>query len=182
MSCTSKENSNGKKKYKKNALEYVDFFKEFKKDPKFKTELCTTFTETGFCPYGNKCRFAHGREELFERPVNHPNYRRSECNAFHSNGYCNYGIRCHFKHHENLKIENIPRSYYTYLVRMLGNSKNFEVKSPGRLRIFQCVTDKDWCNNRNYKQFPEDVAKQLFVKTGKFCEINEFIFTLLILL
>ena len=34
-------------------------------DPKYKTELCKTFSDTGICPYGDKCRFAHGKEELF---------------------------------------------------------------------------------------------------------------------
>lgn len=32
-----------------------------KKDKvKYKTELCKTFSEKGYCPYGRKCRFAHG--------------------------------------------------------------------------------------------------------------------------
>ena len=28
---------------------------------KHKTELCKTFSELGYCPYENKCRFAHGK-------------------------------------------------------------------------------------------------------------------------
>lgn len=31
---------------------------------KMKTSLCKKFTETGHCPYGNKCQFAHGVAEL----------------------------------------------------------------------------------------------------------------------
>ena len=31
------------------------------------TELCTTFLRAGVCPYGQKCQFAHGVEELRER-------------------------------------------------------------------------------------------------------------------
>lgn len=31
---------------------------------KHKTELCNTFSELGYCNYGDKCRFAHGKEEL----------------------------------------------------------------------------------------------------------------------
>ena len=27
---------------------------------KAKSSLCRNFTEKGFCPYGNKCQFAHG--------------------------------------------------------------------------------------------------------------------------
>ena len=28
---------------------------------KYKTELCRTFEEKGSCPYGHRCRFAHGK-------------------------------------------------------------------------------------------------------------------------
>ena len=42
---------------------------EHKKDPKYKTELCKTFSETGKCPYGFKCRFAHGKEELSKKTL-----------------------------------------------------------------------------------------------------------------
>lgn len=31
---------------------------------KYKTVLCRTWTHTGACGYGSKCRFAHGAEEL----------------------------------------------------------------------------------------------------------------------
>mgnify|MGYP002345882633 CR=1 FL=1 len=31
---------------------------------KYKTELCRTFEEKGNCPYGHKCRVAHGKEDL----------------------------------------------------------------------------------------------------------------------
>ena len=174
MSSNSKENSSGKKKYKKNALEYVDFSKEFIKDSKFKTELCSTFSEAGFCPYGNKCRFAHGRDELFERPVNHPNYRRNECNAFHSTGYCNYGLRCHFKHNENRGLDNTPRSYYTYLLKMCDDAEEIEVKKMKRLKVFRCITDKDNCECREYKVYNASnryneysrIAEQLPIKSG----------------
>ena len=173
MSSNSKENSNSKKKYKKNALDYVDFFKEFKKDSKFKTELCSTFSETGFCPYGNKCRFAHGKDELFERSVNHPNYRRSDCNAFHSNGYCNYGIRCHFRHYENKEIENTPRSYYTYLLKLYDDSTFLEKRKFKRLKIFEYITGEDKHDYiRRYNKFKESLDCKSFsepfpVKLGK---------------
>ena len=40
---------------------------ENKFDPKYKTELCKKFQSTGQCPYGYKCRFAHGKEELVSK-------------------------------------------------------------------------------------------------------------------
>lgn len=33
------------------------------------TELCATFSRVGSCPYGHKCQFAHGVEELRARQV-----------------------------------------------------------------------------------------------------------------
>jgi len=33
----------------------------------YKTNLCRTFSKTGACPYGSKCQFAHGEDEL--RPI-----------------------------------------------------------------------------------------------------------------
>ena len=151
MSSISKENSSGKKKYKKNAMEYVDFSKEYRKDSKFKTELCSTFSESGFCPYGNKCRFAHGRDELFDRPINNPNYRRIECNAFHSTGYCNYGMRCHFKHNEIKGLENTPRSFYTYLLKISLNAEEFEKRKTKRMTVFQWITDRSDYESRDYR-------------------------------
>src|SRR4051794_20462125 len=87
-------------KLKKDAMEFVDYMKEYQTDPKYKTELCKSFTETGFCAYGNKCRFAHGRQELFDKIVNCKKYKQKECLSFFKNKYCCYGSRCHFKHEE----------------------------------------------------------------------------------
>jgi 3-oxoacyl-ACP reductase-like protein len=36
---------------------------------RYKTSLCTDFKESGICRWGNNCRFAHGPEELREKPV-----------------------------------------------------------------------------------------------------------------
>ena len=40
-----------------------DKAKRVKRHPKYKTKICTTFTETGRCPYGDKCAFIHQRKE-----------------------------------------------------------------------------------------------------------------------
>lgn len=64
---------------------------------RYKTELCRSFTESGFCKYGGKCQFAHGAEEL--RDLNrHPKYKTEPCRTFHTIGFCPYGVRCHFVH------------------------------------------------------------------------------------
>jgi hypothetical protein len=110
---------NVKIKLKKDALEFVDCNKEYQHDPKYKTELCKTWTESGFCAYGNKCRFAHGRQELFDKVINCKKYKQKECMSFFRNKYCCYGSRCHFRHEER-KLSEIDRSYFTYLTQLFN--------------------------------------------------------------
>ncbi|KAG9448997.1 hypothetical protein H6P81_008962 [Aristolochia fimbriata] len=63
----------------------------------FKTELCNKWQETGACPYGNHCQFAHGIGEL--RPViRHPRYKTEVCRMVLAGDICPYGHRCHFRH------------------------------------------------------------------------------------
>ncbi|XP_062216463.1 zinc finger CCCH domain-containing protein 9-like isoform X2 [Phragmites australis] len=62
-----------------------------------KTELCNKWEETGACPYGDQCQFAHGVAEL--RPViRHPRYKTQVCRMVLAGELCPYGHRCHFRH------------------------------------------------------------------------------------
>ncbi|EOA35451.1 hypothetical protein CARUB_v10020655mg [Capsella rubella] len=62
-----------------------------------KTELCNKWQETGACPYGDNCQFAHGIDEL--RPViRHPRYKTEVCRMIVTGAACPYGHRCHFRH------------------------------------------------------------------------------------
>ncbi|XP_074326082.1 zinc finger CCCH domain-containing protein 15 [Apium graveolens] len=62
-----------------------------------KTELCNKWQQTGACPYGSNCQFAHGIEEL--RPVlRHPRYKTEVCFMVLNGEPCPYGHRCHFRH------------------------------------------------------------------------------------
>jgi hypothetical protein len=106
-------NEKPKLKLKKNAMEFVNFEEEKKHDPKYKTELCKSWSETGFCVYGNKCRFAHGRHELSSKPIDTCKYKMKECNSFKELGFCMYGTRCNFKHDER-KMDILHRSYYYF--------------------------------------------------------------------
>ncbi|CAO2830135.1 unnamed protein product [Amaranthus hypochondriacus] len=63
----------------------------------FKTELCNKWQETGTCPYGDHCQYAHGINEL--RPViRHPRYKTEVCRMVLAGDPCPYGHRCHFRH------------------------------------------------------------------------------------
>ncbi|CAN6359053.1 unnamed protein product [Urochloa humidicola] len=62
-----------------------------------KTELCNKWEETGACPYGDQCQFAHDITEL--RPViRHPRYKTQVCRMLLAGAGCPYGHRCHFLH------------------------------------------------------------------------------------
>jgi hypothetical protein len=55
----------------------------------YKTELCRSTEETGECPYGTKCQFAHSLAEL--RVIDrHPRYKTQMCKTFWEHGilYC----------------------------------------------------------------------------------------------
>lgn len=130
-------NDKQKFKLKKNAMDFVDFEAEKKNDPKFKTELCKTFQDTNFCPYGNRCRFAHGKKELYSRSIDVNKYKQKGCNSFEENGFCLYGSRCNFKHGEQ-KLTEINRSYYNYLLLMKNQEEDFyNKKQNNRFENFQ---------------------------------------------
>ena len=66
---------------------------------KYKTELCKTFTELGYCPYKGKCQFAHGSSELKSNlEIEKKHYRTKKCKYFWETGTCSYGSRCQFLH------------------------------------------------------------------------------------
>lgn len=66
----------------------------------YKTELCQQYMKKQSCPYGAKCQFAHGVEELkyVKRPSN---WKTKSCANWSKFGECRYGRRCCFKHGEN---------------------------------------------------------------------------------
>lgn len=149
------KSKNVKKKYKKDALEEVNYEEELKKDPKYKTELCRTFSETKFCKYGNKCRFAHGKEELNNKNASHPKFRKNDCLTFHTNGFCNYGQRCHFRHHESRQLQDISRSYYSLKLNFFSEKKS---KVENRLPIFKEICDTDYSRaEKTPNVFPQNL-------------------------
>ncbi|KAI9280052.1 hypothetical protein BY458DRAFT_553467 [Sporodiniella umbellata] len=81
-------------------------------NPLYKTRLCERFETEGSCPYGPKCNFAHGIEDLRGRVE--PQYEKEEilvdgnqlfktklCEKFMRERFCQYGPKCHFAHGEN---------------------------------------------------------------------------------
>ena len=64
---------------------------------KAKSSLCRNFCQKGYCPYGYKCQFAHGLQQL-KCNTDENAYKTKPCNSYWKKGYCFYGLRCNFSH------------------------------------------------------------------------------------
>ena len=58
---------------------------------KEKSELCKKYMEKGECPYGYKCKFAHGSHELRQNNSQNCKYKTKECLTFFQSSHCRYG-------------------------------------------------------------------------------------------
>ena len=98
---------------------------------RYKTELCTSYSATGFCKYAERCQFAHGLHELHV-PFRHPKYKTELCRSYHTTGYCYYGSRCLFVHNATeqrpaqRRRRNVPcRTFRSFGVCPFGTRCNF---------------------------------------------------------
>lgn len=138
-----------------NSQEKLDKSKDSAGDLNYKTELCRTWVEKNYCPYNEKCRFAHGKKDLHDKVIlNSKNYKQKECNSFHKKGYCPYGPRCHFKHEER-RLDDLNRVYYPFLLsspdtidKFLSiNSENINMPQRSRtLPVFEQLKRKGMGN------------------------------------
>ena len=103
---------------------------------KYKSELCKNYEILGYCPYGDKCDYAHGIKELRGINNNNQNFRIKKCKSFFLNGFCPYGKRCQFSH----KIFNNKMNEKIFLIflNLLGNEIGFYNKK--RLKIFYTIS------------------------------------------
>ena len=84
-------------------------------NPRYKTALCKKFTENQSCPYGDKCQFAHGEQELrnfnghaqnmmyplgmgTKNQNNMLNYKIVKCKNWEKDKTCKYGVHCTYAH------------------------------------------------------------------------------------
>eukprot|EP00274_Cyanoptyche_gloeocystis_P005811 CAMPEP_0196658662 /NCGR_PEP_ID=MMETSP1086-20130531/30776_1 /TAXON_ID=77921 /ORGANISM="Cyanoptyche gloeocystis , Strain SAG4.97" /LENGTH=255 /DNA_ID=CAMNT_0041992321 /DNA_START=12 /DNA_END=779 /DNA_ORIENTATION=+ len=99
------------------------------KDTRFKTELCRNWEEKGACPYGRKCLFAHGFDELRNSKRNIL-FKTSPCYWYYRVGICYHGPRCVFAHRPPFFDDTRSQASDEELVRS------------HRLPIFKNVTDE----------------------------------------
>ena len=136
-------NQNIFQKYKELEKNYIKLKKQIEgnnQKQNYKTELCKKFQTKGYCPYGSKCRFAHGKEELNSKNTGN-NYKKKSCKTFLENGFCPYGSRCSFKHDERT-LNDIKLPYY-YIKTFIYNNFNCNY----RLNIFEEITSSNINNN-----------------------------------
>ena len=111
---------------------------------KYKTELCKYFEINGYCKYGDRCAYAHGKENLRSKVTNSTAYRTRKCVQFFENGYCPYGNRCQFAHQVLSNIINNPydrKMTYKKTLETISKLENIEnikklIEKP-RLDIFK---------------------------------------------
>ena len=152
-SCTSDESSPKKKDNKKTfqkANENKIPFKGEAKDftIKYKTELCKYYEINGYCKYGDKCAYAHGKENLRLKVTNTTAYRTKKCRQFFEQGYCPYGSRCQFAHQLKSNIINNPYDKgmtYGKILETISKIENVEnikklIEKP-RLSVFIDIYD-----------------------------------------
>jgi butyrate response factor 1 len=125
---------------------------ELSKQSLYKTELCRSFGDTGFCNYGQKCQFAHGEHEL--RPIlRHPKYKTEVCKTFTTTGQCPYGNRCRFIHGDQSTEDLSPiwSDSWTVqepLIKVMKSKQTNEAldsaaESKARLAIFKNISIAD---------------------------------------
>ena len=153
---------------------------ENKFDPKYKTELCKKFQSTGQCPYGYKCRFAHGKEELVSKSQG-MNYKKKPCKTFNDKGYCPYGSRCSFRHDER-KFSDINFSFF-YLqlflfkkYNFLPSRKNFYLNQSNllndRLDVFKTITQNRSNENNKQDLFSDKFNNEMQDRNNSFSTIS----------
>jgi hypothetical protein len=147
--CSPKKNNNTKKSFykeNKNKIPFKGDAKDFK--IKYKTELCKYYEINGYCKYGDKCAYAHGKENLRSKVTNTTAYRTKKCAQFFEQGYCPYGNRCQFAHQLKSNIINNPYDRgmtYGKILETISKLENVEnikklIEKP-RLPIFKEICD-----------------------------------------
>ena len=97
-------------------------------NPRYKTTLCKKFSNGQGCPYGDKCQFAHGAQELRLNnvqgiPQNMLNLNKSQnsllnykivkCKNWDKDGTCKYGAHCTFAHGDE-ELRNKADNLYQF--------------------------------------------------------------------
>ena len=148
--CTIKQNKfdNQQRAKEKTQGQFKSTAADFK--IKYKTELCKYYEINGYCKFGDRCAYAHGKENLRSKVTNSSAYRTKKCFQFFEQGYCPYGSRCQFAHQLTTNIINNPydrKMSYTKTLETISKLENVEnikkLISKPRLTIFKEIYDNE---------------------------------------
>ncbi|XP_059448181.1 uncharacterized protein LOC132179467 isoform X3 [Corylus avellana] len=95
----------------------------------YKTDICRSWEDSGRCRHGNKCQFAHGKEEL--RPTRFPAKNKSETHK----PYCVFGTGTYGPKNRFACQLMATASRTTLPTKTEGTSKNLSTT---------CITEGDW--------------------------------------
>jgi hypothetical protein len=143
----NKKNINQNYNKNRNKIPFKGEAKDFK--IKYKTELCKYYEINGYCKYGDKCAYAHGKENLRLKVTNTTAYRTKKCTQFFEQGYCPYGSRCQFAHQLKSNIINNPYDRgmtYGKILETISKLENVEnikklIEKP-RLPVFLEISEE----------------------------------------
>ena len=127
--------------------ELLVMINEHLRDPKYKTEICNKWKLHGLCVYSNKCRFAHGPEELMNKVVYDMRLKQLsqievKCNSFFEKGICLHGKNCTSSHDKRLSYKHSDLEYT--LMLLLNNPDNtFPKGNNNRLSVFENFVSKN---------------------------------------
>jgi hypothetical protein len=93
--------------------------------------MCKNYSEKGYCPYYERCQFAHGYHDLAYTSALADRFTRMEsrqtkCKNFWKTGQCTYGLRCQFMHYE---VSKDTRSYLRIQSSVMENPEDQPVVS-----------------------------------------------------
>lgn len=122
---------------------------------KFKTVICNNWLG-GHCEFGDKCKFAHGSEEIREFPSK-TKLKTIQCKQFHEKGFCKYGNNCQFIHRDTSEetASSSPQQNENPNVKMNYRNASNElplaelkpssfIMSKKRLPVFLSISSKDF--------------------------------------
>ena len=118
-------------------------------NPRYKTALCKKYMQSQSCPYGDKCQFAHGEQELrtfnghqqnmmyaigmgSKNQNNMLNYKIVKCKNWEKDKSCKYGAHCTYAHGEEElrnKADNLYQMNPTFPLMMpiITNPQNMDM-------------------------------------------------------
>lgn len=95
-----------------------------------KEQKCRLFSENGFCPFGENCKFIHDYAEL-----NKVRRKVQRCRGYALTGYCPYGDACKYLHsgfpEQTTDLKNIKPSVLPVSTFDRGSTQSFQTKVAG---------------------------------------------------